>query len=330
MILALDVGGSKTLIGLFAQESPRPRPVEAESVVTLSADGLPELLRPFLDRHAGVTIDIVALGVAGPILGDEATLTNVPWRVRKVDVAAATGVDTVLLLNDLEAMAHAVPVLAGDELHTLQAGSAAKGGPAALIAAGTGLGESVLHWVDGRMVPVPSEAGHSDWAPRTDDDLAFFRHVRDRFARVDIERVLSGPGLVNLAAFTHGGPTCDLAGAFESDGHGAASVSAAGLARTCPACTRAVQMFVEAYGAEAGNLALRGVATRGVYLGGGIAPKLLPALRDGAFLRAFADKAPMSRLLSAIPVHVILNDRAGLLGAAVAAQARLDAGRSAS
>lgn len=325
MILALDVGGSKTLIGLFAQASPRPRPIEVETLVTLSADGLAALLRPFLDRHGGIAIEAVALGVAGPILGDEATLTNVPWRVRKADVARAVGAGTVLLLNDLEAMAHAVPVLAGDELATLQAGTAVTGGRAALIAAGTGLGEAVLHWVDGRMVPVPSEAGHSDWAPRTDDDLALFRHLRDRFARVDVERVISGPGLVNIARFTHGGTPCAEAGDYEADGHGAAAVSAAGLAGTCPACARAVRLFVDAYGAEAGNLALRAVATGGVYLGGGIAPKLLAALRQGTFIAAFLDKAPMTDLMPRLPVHVILNDRAGLLGAAVAAQARLDA-----
>jgi glucokinase len=295
-----------------------------ESLVTLSADGLPALIRPFLDRHTGATIDIVALGVAGPIIGDEATLTNVPWRVRKVDVATATGGRTVLLLNDLEAMAHAVPVLAGEELATLQAGAPVKG-RAALIAAGTGLGESVLHWVDGRMAPVPTEAGHSDWAPRTDDDLALFRHLRDHFGRVDVERVISGPGLVNIATFTHAGTSCAAAGDFDAGAHGAAAVSAAGLAKTCPACTRAVGIFVEAYGAEAGNLALRAVATGGVYLGGGIAPKLLEALRGDRFLAAFHDKAPMTDLMMRAPVHVIINDRAGLLGAAVAAQARLDA-----
>jgi glucokinase len=318
MILAVDVGGSKTLVGLFEVVRPRPRLVAAEAVRTLDFESLPALLGRYLEHHHGVTLDRVGLGVAGPILHGEATLTNVPWRVRRDDVAALTGVADVRLLNDLEAMAHAVPWLTAAELHTLRPGRPAPHGNAALIAAGTGLGEAVLHRVGGRMVPVPSEAGHADFAVRTDDELGLFALLRARFGRVEIEHVICGPGLVRLAEFTHDGPRCEVIGAFEDDTDGAARVSASGVEGRCACCRRAVAMFVDAYGAEAGNLALRAVATAGVYIGGGIAPKLLPALTGEAFLGPFTAKPPMTALLADIPVHVILNDQAALVGAAVA------------
>ena len=319
MILAADVGGSKTLVGLFAVETPRPRLVDAEAVRTLDFDALPALLERYLARHRGVAIDRVGLGVAGPILHGEATLTNVPWRVRQDEVAAVTGVAEVRLLNDLEAMAHAVPWLTARELHTLQPGRPAPHGNAALIAAGTGLGEAILHRVGGRMVPAPSEAGHADFAVRTDDELGLFAFLRARFGRVEIEHVISGPGVVRLAEFTHDGPRCEVIGAFVDAADGAARVATAGVDGRCEYCRHAVMMFVDAYGAEAGNLALRAVATAGVYVGGGIAPKLLPALAGAAFLGPFTAKPPMTALLADMPVHVILNDQAALVGAAVAA-----------
>jgi glucokinase len=319
MILAADVGGSKTLVGLFDGDAPRPRLVDARAVRTLDFDGLPALLGGYLAGHRGVVIDRVGLGVAGPIVHDEATMTNVPWRVRGHEVAAATGATHVHLLNDLVAMAHAVPVLTAAELHTLRSGRAAAGGNAALIAAGTGLGEAILHNVGGRMVPVPSEAGHSDFAVRTDDEVALFQFLRARLGRVDVEHVISGPGIVRLAEFTHEGGHCTIVGGFAAAADGAARVSAAGVGGRCDACHRAVAMFVDAYGAEAGNLALRAVATAGVYVGGGIAPKMLAALGEDAFLGPFTAKPPMTALLADMPVHVILNDQAGLVGAAVAA-----------
>jgi len=320
MILAADVGGSKTFVGIFERAQPRPRLLEVRALRTLDFAGLPALL------HAAVggvrtRVHTVSLGVAGPILDGVATMTNVPWRVSRGEIAERCGVADVRLLNDLEAMAHAVTVLHGDELHTLQAGRPSATGNAALIAAGTGLGEAILHRVDGRMRPVPSEAGHADFAARTDADLALVVALRARFGRVDIEHVVSGPGMVNIARHTHGGSECPVAGNLGAHG-AAARVSTAGSAGatpSCPCCAAAVDLFVSAYGAEAGNLALRSVASAGVYVGGGIAPKMLPALQSGAFLRAFTDKAPMAALLADVPVHVILNDQAGLVGAAVAA-----------
>jgi glucokinase len=316
MILAADVGGSKTLVGLFEPDEPRPRLVEWRSVRTLDYHDLPSVLHAAFGGF-DPRIDAVSLGVAGPIVDNEATLTNVPWRVRATEVVAATGVRRLRLLNDLEAMAYAVPVLEAHELMTLQAGRPAATGNAALIAAGTGLGEATLHRVDGRWRPVPSEAGHADFAARTDAELALVAALRSRFGRVDIERVVSGLGLVNLAQFVHGTDRCGEAGDLSAGG-AAAEVSESAARGACARCVTVLEMFVDAYGAEAGNLALRAVATAGVYVGGGIAPKILPLI-ERRFMTTFLDKAPMVPLLADVPVHVILNDQAGLIGAAVAA-----------
>lgn len=316
MILAADVGGSKTLVGRFAVARPRPALVDVRVLRTLDYPGLPALL----DDAFGLRdpkITHVSLGIAGPVVDGEVVMTNVPWRVRFDEIADATGVARVCLLNDLEAMACAVPVLTPDELHTLQPGRPNPDGNAALIAAGTGLGEAILHRVNGRLLPVPSEAGHSDFAARTDAELALVRDLRTRTGRVDIEEVISGLGLVRIATHMHGADRCQIAGVFAERG-GAARVSATAAAGTCDRCMAVLDLFVDAYGAEAGNLGLRAVATAGVFVGGGIAPKILPLL-ERRFMRPFLDKAPMTALLAAMPVHVILNDRAGLLGAAVRA-----------
>lgn len=320
MILAADVGGSKTLVGRFAPTRPRPTLLEVRELRTLDFAGLPAVLdAAFGARDPRITS--VSLGVAGPIVNGEVVMTNVPWRVRADEMTAATGVARLRLLNDLEAMAYAVPVLTGDELHTLQAGTPRADGNAALIAAGTGLGEAILHRVGGRLLPVPSEAGHADFAARTDAELALVRVLRDEIGRVDVERVVSGIGLVHIATHLHGADRCAVAGRF-ADRDGIARVSEAAAEGRCATCVAVFDLFADAYGAEAGNLGLRAVASAGLFVGGGIAPKILPLL-ERRFMRSFLDKAPMTPLLAAMPVHVILNDQAALLGAAVAA---LDAG----
>jgi glucokinase len=222
----------------------------------------------------------------------------------------------VRLLNDLEAMANSADVLTDEEVFVLQPGIARADGNAVVIAAGTGLGEAYLHRVNGRLRPVPSEGGHADFAPRTDREIDLLRMLRADYGRAEVEHVLSGPGLLNLHRFTHQGRTCD-------PGITPPMISQAAMAGTCPACAEALSLFVTLYGAEAGNLGLRGVATSGVYVGGGIAGKILPALTDGRFMEAFRDKGLMSELVTRMPVKVILNAEAGLLGAAVYAQEML-------
>jgi glucokinase len=187
-----------------------------------------------------------------------------------------------------------------------------------LIAAGTGLGEALLHDVDGRLVPSPTEAGHADFAARTELEIGLLKDLIRRFGRAEVEHVVSGSGLVNIHRMTHQAP-CLLV--HEDSPDAPAIISATALEKRCRGCTAALEMFVDAYGAEAGNLALRSIATAGIFVGGGIAPKILPALTDGRFIRAFVDKAPFEDMLRRIPVRVVLNDEAGLLGAAVYAAA---------
>jgi glucokinase len=314
MILAGDVGGTKTLLGLFSPGPRRPAMVRTVAFATLEYESLVRIIEQFLAGDAR-TIEAACFGVAGPVRGDSATLTNVPWAVTAVEIARAFSIESVALINDLEAMACAVPVLEPDELAVLQAGRPVAGGNAALIAAGTGLGEGFLHWVGDHFVPAASEGGHADYSPRTADEIRLMQFLTARYGRAEWEHLLSGPGLVNIHHFMHpnGCTACDSV----DPGIAPSAISHAALERRCPQCVATLDMFVAAYGAEAGNLALRCLATRGVYLGGGIAPKILPALRAPAFLDAFRSKPPMTTLLESIPVSVILNEQSALLGAAV-------------
>ena len=220
-------------------------------------------------------------------------------------------------------MAIGASVLGPEEVVELQRGAARDDGNAAVIAAGTGLGQACLHRVNGRLHPVPSEGGHADFAARTDREIQLVHMLRRQYGRADVEHVVSGPGLLNLHRFTHDGQSCPtIRGLDEIDIP--SGVSQAALSGSCQACVEALSLFVDAYGAEAGNLALRVVARSGVFVGGGIAPQILPALRDGRFIKAFCAKGLMSNLAASIPVHVILMPEAGLLGAAVFAQELTD------
>jgi len=324
MLLAGDVGGTKTRLGLFERGIPRPRPIVTHAYTTLSFASLTEILDAFaLDVHQPFALDAAVLGVAGPVVQNTARLTNVPWDISAAAVTARFGATRVCLLNDLEAMGHSVEVLDGEEITTLQEGAPVTRANAAIIAAGTGLGEALLHRVNGRLVPLPSEGGHADFAARTERELELVRTLRDRYGRASVEHVVSGPGLLNLHAFTHRGGECEATSGL-SEEEKPAHISAAGLTGRCQGCVEALRMLSAAYGAEAGNLALRGLALSGVYVGGGIAPKILPVLRGGLFMDAFRDKGEMADLVARVPVRVILNPDAGLLGAAVHAQSLLD------
>ncbi len=323
MLLASDVGGTKTLMGLFRRNGDRPTPIVVREFATLDFDSLDDIVQTFLDETNARDLEAVCIGVAGPVTGLVARLTNVPWLADASMIAERLGERPVQLLNDLEAMAYAVPVLEPDELTVLQEGVAVPTGNAALIAAGTGLGEALLHNINGGFLPSASEGGHADFAARTPRELAMVQELSRVHGRVDNERVISGPGLVNLFRFTH--ETQDLRSACREIGPDVdpsdlpAAISECALEERCRDCVEALDMFVEAYGAEAGNLALRSVATAGLYVGGGIAPKILPALEKGLFMAAFLDKEPMVDFLRTLPVRVILNPAAGLLGAAVRA-----------
>jgi glucokinase len=337
MLLAGDIGGTKTLLGLFAVSPDRPRPIEVGEFVTLDYDALEPMIREFLSAQNidPRRIDAACFGVAGAVTGQVARLTNVPWLVDGSAIAEAFNFKRVRILNDLEALAYGVTVLEPDELKPLQVGVPVPDGNAAVIAAGTGLGEAMLHNVDGRFIPAASEGGHSDFAARTPRELEMVRELSRIFGRVGVEVVISGPGLVNIYQFTHNAfgsgpmltpnslPPARLCHGVTEPRDWSdlpACISQSAMERRCEQCVEAFDIFVAAYGAEAGNVALRCVATAGVYIGGGIAPKILPALESGLFMEAFRDKEPMAHLVATIPVSVILNPDAGLLGAAVRAQ----------
>jgi len=319
MLLAGDVGGTKTLLGLFERRVGRPHAIDTRSYETAAFGSFVEILDAFAhDLQQPIHADAVAIGVAGPVVHERASLTNLRWDIAAADVRSRLDTPHVRLLNDLEALASAVEWLTSEEVAVLQEGTPDTEGSAAVMAAGTGLGQAYLRRLNGRLVPTPSEGGHADFAARNDREMEMVRMLRDRHGRVEIERVLSGPGLVNLHRFTHRGGECALVVDLDA-ATAPAEVSRAGLGGRCQGCAEALRMFVSAYGAEAGNLALRGLALAGVYIGGGIAPKILPAIKSGLFMESFLAKAPMSDLLSRIPVKVILNPEAGLLGAAAKA-----------
>jgi glucokinase len=316
-LLAGDIGGTKTLLGLFERAPRRPQRAVVRAFGTLEYRELPTMIAEFL-RDAKTPADRVSVacfGVAGPVIDEAADLTNVPWRVDARGVQRALGFPRVQLLNDLQAMAYSVPVLNDDEVMVLQAGEPTPKGNIAIIAAGTGLGEALLHTFDGRRVPSPSEGGHADFAARTEREFALVRDVTARYGRADVEHIISGRGLRNIHRVAHREP-CAVVSDLD-DPAAPAAITTAALEKRCAGCVETLEIFIEAYGAEAGNLALRSVATGGVFIGGGIAPKILPALKTGAFMRAFCAKPPLDAMLRATPVKVILNEEAGLLGAAV-------------
>lgn len=336
MLLGGDVGGTKTLLGLFSNDGERPVAGEVGEFVTLDYDGLEQIIREFLAARGVKPGDIAAasFGVAGAVTEGVARLTNVPWVVDEVRLRDDLGLRRVALMNDLESFGYAVPVLEPREIAVLQQGAPHPAGNAGIIAAGTGLGEALLHNMDGRFVPIASEGGHADYAARTPRELQMADALSRVFGRVSVEHVVSGPGIVNVYQFTHqafgtepASPSgdvypshlCAALGVVRDPADLPARISEAGLQGRCSRCAEAMDLFMAAYGAEAGNLALRYVATGGVYVGGGIAPKILPALRSGPFLDAFREKGVMADLVATIPVSVILNPDAGLLGAAVRA-----------
>ena len=320
LILAGDVGGTKTWLGLFATDRPRPSLVDTRRYSTLEFAALAPMVARFLDQTgAAGQIAAACLGVAGPVQANVSRLTNVPWVVDGAEIGSRLGIASVRLLNDLEAMACAVPLLDAHELAVIQPGTPVGGGNAALIAPGTGLGETGLHAVGDRLIPVPSEGGHTDFAARTPRELELVAMLSASRGRVALEDVVSGPGLVNLHTFTHRSIRCASRSLPDGPNQRPAAITAAALDGGCAACVETLDLFVSALGAAAGNLALRTLATAGLYLGGGIAPQILAALRTGRFLEALVDKGPMRRLLEQVPVSVILEQRTALVGAAIAA-----------
>jgi glucokinase len=301
MILAGDIGGSTTRLGLFTDEAEGP--LAFRTARNAEHDGLASIIHAFLSDHPA-EIRQACFGVAGPVRNGHADMTNLAWHVDTAELAADLGLNRVRLLNDLEANGHGIATLGPDDLAILNEGDPEAFGNAAVISAGTGLGEAGLHWDGERYHPFATEGGHADFAPRNNLELALRRSLEAAHGRVSYELVCSGMGLAGIYRFLGGG---------EAE---PATISSAALAGSDERAVRALDLMVSIYGAEAGNLALKMMATGGIYLGGGIAPKILPKLLDGSFMAAFVDKEPHRALLERIPVRVILDDKTALRGAA--------------
>jgi glucokinase len=318
VILAGDIGATNTRLAWFEVSNGALVPGAARTYPSRQQASLDKIVTTFLAEAPG-RIRHACFGVAGPVREGRAEATNLPWIVDARSLARALGLDRVLLVNDLEANAWGLAALPDTDFAVLQPGRAAPTGNAAVISAGTGLGEAGLVWDGRRHRPVASEGGHADWAPQDELQMALWRFLGAEVGHVSVERVLSGPGLHNIYRFLRDRQGLAEPGwlteALRSEDP-APLISRVGLAGRAEICVRALGLFVAIYGAEAGNLGLRLLATAGVYLGGGIAPRILQALRSPAFLDAFTGKGRLRSLLEEMPVRVVLNDQAALLGAA--------------
>ena len=328
MILAGDIGGTKTTLALFASAAgphgPPPGFDRAAAIIETFASrdfaSFDALLGDFLARHRPPLV-AGCIGIAGPVRQNRCTATNLPWIVDGAALAHRLGLRALALVNDLEAIGCALDLLAPHEICELQAGEPGAAGNRAVIAAGTGLGEAGLFWDGSLWHPFATEGGHADFAPKDDLEVALLRFLQRDQERVSWERLLSGPGLANLYRFlidAEGGASSEPPGLAEemAAGDPAAAIAKYAAAGRSATCARAIELFVRLYGAESGNLALKMMATGGLYIGGGIAPKNLPFLQTGSFLEAFRAKGRMRPLLEAMPVRVVLNPQAALLGAA--------------
>jgi glucokinase len=321
MLLVGDIGGTKTSLAIYPDEGGPRKPATEATYPSARYVGLDVLVRDFLSGM-DCRVDRACFGVAGPVVDGRATITNLPWVLDESGLQAALGTAHVRLLNDLTAIACAVPFLVDEELHTLNAGDPAPTGALAVIAPGTGLGEAFLTWDGSRYQPQPSEGGHASFAPVSLKQVELLRYLFGRFAHVSSERVCSGSGIPNIYAFLR-----DSGQAREPEWLARQLATAPDPTplivqfalddeRPSDLCRATLETFVTILGAEAGNLALKVLATGGVYLGGGIPPRLLRLLERPAFLDAFRGKGRMAGLLDRVPIHVILNPNAALLGAA--------------
>jgi glucokinase len=318
MILAGDIGGTNTRLALFDGASQRWQALETEIFPSREHVGLEEIAVAFVKKH-NLPITNACFGIAGPVRNGVCETPNLPWVIRAVDVAKRLGLQSVRLLNDLEANAYGIAELFPEDFVELSEGTQGQQGNYALISAGTGLGEAGLLFEDGKHRPFASEGGHADFAPRNELEIALLQYLLHRYDHVSFERVLSGPGLQNIFYFLRDtGRAEEPEWLHEQIEHGEASavISKSGMEGTAEISVQALNILVSIYGAEAGNLALKMMAIGGLYIGGGIGPKILPKLKQPGFLEAFWGKGRISAMMRSIPVRVITNDKTALLGAA--------------
>ncbi len=321
MILAGDIGGTKTVIALYAlAEGGALQPVRLQTYSSNDYLSLDAILHEFLAPTPRPALRAACFGVAGPVIAGQCRTTNLPWSLSEETLAKAIAVPRVKLLNDLEAAAYGMLFIGANEYVVLNPGKDGAAGNISVVAAGTGLGEAILYWDGTRHHPIASEGGHCDFAPQSDREIELLKYLRRRFeGHVSYERILSGPGLYNVYQFLRDsgyGSEPDWLSEELRSGDPSATISGHALSGKDPLCSAALEMFVTIYGAEAGNHALKCLALGGVYIGGGIAPQILPALTGGLFMDAFLHKGRFAPLLKDIPVRVATNSQAPLLGAA--------------
>lgn len=330
MILAGDIGGTNTRLAYFEGTPDHLNPIAIEVFPSREHKGLAEIAKMFLSRH-GQTARAACFGIAGAVVDGHVEATNLPWVVDARNLSTDLGLERVAVINDLLANAHGIALLEDSDFVVLNPGSPRSAGNRALISAGTGLGEAGLLATAQGYQPFPSEGGHSDFGPRNELEVELLRYLMDRFEHVSYERVLSGPGLHNLYQFLRDTGRGDEPGWLANQiaqGDPSAVIATSALEGTSDICVQALDIFVSVYGAEAGNLALKVVATGGMFVGGGIAPKIIRKLSSSTFIKAFHAKGRMGRLLEDIPVRVITNDKTALLGAGRVAAISLAANQS--
>lgn len=321
MLLTGDIGGTKSILALYPNDGDARSPLVQARYASREFPSLTRLLDAFLAEHDAV-IDAACLAVAGPVVAGKAEAMNLSWVVTEQGLRARLGDIPVRLVNDLQATAYAIPALTPDDLHTLHAGEAEARGALAVIAPGTGLGEAYLVW-DGEMYRAyASEGGHTDFAPRNELEIALLRFLMRRMDHVSYERVCSGMGIPNLYAFLKDSgyapePPWLAQQLLQAEDPTPVIVTAA-LQHDppCALCAAALDLFVAILGAEAGNLALKVLSTGGVYVAGGIPPRILDVLRHGRFMQNFIRKGRFADRLVRMPVHVVLNPNTALIGAA--------------
>jgi glucokinase len=320
MLIAGDIGGTKTLLALYVPESGARKPIAQAEFHSANYHSLEDIVRAFIEQ-TNRPVEAACFDVAGPVINGRAHLTNLPWVLDEGMMEQTLGLKRVMLLNDLKAVAYAVPHLLPEDVHTINEGRADPHGPMAVIAPGTGLGEAFSIWNGSTYVACSSEGGHADFAP-TDETQAALRHyLSDRYGHVAYERVCSGSGLPNIYDFLRDSKFAPepaaLAAILAQAADRTPIIVEAALQDPADAlCAATLDLFVSILGAEAGNLALKVLATGGVYLGGGIPPRILSRLDDGRLMRAFVSKGRFADLLAKVPVKVITT-QAALLGAAL-------------
>ncbi|MFH1116742.1 MAG: glucokinase [Pseudomonadota bacterium] len=320
-MLAGDVGGTKTNLGLVALKDGILSIEVMESFPSRDAAGLEAVIGRFLkkSRH---TVSDACFGIAGPVIDGVGKITNLPWVVSERSIRERFQWDGVRLINDLTATAHSIPRLSEDELYVLNEGDPDPKGNVGLAAPGTGFGIALMIFAGGRLHPVPSEGGHVDFAPKNDREMELLRYLQAKMGHVSVERLAAGPGLFTIYRWLRATRSAHeppwLSERLRNEDPPKV-ISEVGSAKRDPVCEEALDMFVSIIGSAAGNLALTGLTTGGMYLGGGISPKILSKLKEPLFLDSFADKGRFTGLLKRIPVRVILNDKAALLGAAACA-----------